>query len=37
MPDPNMTRPTTAAAKDAFVAVLPRILLHARISFRHVP
>jgi len=39
VPDPaanSITQPATAAIQHAFVTILPRIVLHARISFRHV-
>lgn len=31
-----VTRPATAVIQHAFVAIMPRIVLHARISFRHM-
>jgi len=35
-PTIRITRPATAAIQHAFVAILPRIVLHARINFRHM-
>ena len=40
MPDSRtlpIARPATAAVQHAFVAVMPRVVLHARISFRRLP
>jgi len=38
VPDPTtcVTRPATAAIQHAFVAIMPRIVIHARITFRHI-